>query len=105
MAEYNWCRITGRSMEPEFSMGDEVLVVSVPVEDIRPGDIVTFRWCGMLITHRIVRRVCREGEISFEEKADVDVRTNSLPTQNIVGRGMSGRIKKVSLCKERILIK
>lgn len=59
--EYRWYKITGRSMEPQFSVGDEVLVESVPVESIRPGNIVTFLRDGMLITHRIVRKVYREG--------------------------------------------
>lgn len=86
IAKYSWYEITGRSMEPEFSIGDQILVEHVRAEDINPGNIVTFKRYGELITHRVVRKIHRGSKILFDEKANVDIRTKRLLAEDIVGK-------------------
>lgn len=41
------------SMEPELKIGDVIIVKKCKSEDLKVGDIITFRSRGELITHRI----------------------------------------------------
>lgn len=45
--------VTSGSMEPELEAGDLLLARSVPVEELRPGDIVTVPVGDGLLTHRV----------------------------------------------------
>lgn len=60
-AEYRWLPFTfltveTGSMEPELSAGDLVIDMDVPYEQIRTGDIVTFRQADAFVTHQVIRR-------------------------------------------------
>ena len=46
----------GESMRPFLGEGDEVVVTPVAVEDIRLGDVVTYRYGDKFPTRRLVRR-------------------------------------------------
>ena len=46
----------GRSMRPFLRDGDELIVTPVQAEDIRPGDIVTYRFEDKFPTRRVVAR-------------------------------------------------
>ena len=47
----------GESMRPFLGEGDEVLVTPVAVEDIRLGDVVTYRHNDKFPTRRLIRRM------------------------------------------------
>ena len=47
-------RTVGRSMVPTLMSGDEIVVASVPVEALRPGDLILFQGVRELVCHRLV---------------------------------------------------
>jgi len=54
------------SMEPTFSTGDMIIIH--PQREYRPGDVVTFRSEGELVTHRIIS----ESKEGFTVKGDAN---------------------------------
>lgn len=56
---YQVFRVSSESMEPELMVGDVILVKEATVEDIKKGDIVTYKgeedtFSGKLITHKML---------------------------------------------------
>jgi signal peptidase len=53
---YRMFMVLSGSMEPEYPEGSVVFTRETPVEEIAPGDVITFysRTLGELITHRVV---------------------------------------------------
>ena len=60
--------VASDSMVPAFSRGD--LVVTKPVQQLRVGDVVTFRKYNQLVTHRIVAEGRAPG--TFETRGDAN---------------------------------
>ena len=56
---YQVFRVSSESMEPELMVGDVILVKEATVEDIKKGDIVTYKgeegtFAGKMITHKML---------------------------------------------------
>lgn len=61
------------SMEPEIMPGDLILTRTIASEDIKVGDVVTFRSDKTTtVSHRVIK-VSTEGGLSFETKGDANV--------------------------------
>lgn len=64
--------LTG-SMQPALIPGDMIVIRGRAAEDIRPGDVVTYRVGGdTLVTHRVTEVVEQDGEIRFRTKGDAN---------------------------------
>jgi len=80
------------SMEPLLSPGDVIFVDAVRPEDVRVGDVVTFRATlrpdAPLVTHRVIRIVEGERGLAFETQGDA----NDAPDAQLVqARQLVGR--------------
>lgn len=64
--------LTG-SMSPSINPGDIIIDKKIDAKAIKEGDIITFRASSnVLITHRIVEVISKDGEISFKTKGDAN---------------------------------
>ncbi len=80
--------LTG-SMAPKINPGDMIIDKSVNPESIKVGDVVTYRVnSNMLITHRVIEIVNKEGKSAFKMKGDANnVEDNNLVTEEqLIGR-------------------
>jgi signal peptidase len=75
---YRTYTIEGRSMQPTLALGTEIVLLPARADQLRVGDIVTFRRPGAtdeVVTHRIVAIENSRGRRSFVTKGDA----NTLP--------------------------
>lgn len=76
------------SMEPELKVGGVVVNHSVPVEEIKVGDVITFYspLNGKLTSHRVI--AVENSPLYFQTKGDAneDADPFILPAQNVVGK-------------------
>ena len=74
--------VVGGSMEPTIHRGSVIFDEIVPVEDLRPGDVITFVPPGHTTpsTHRIVsRELDAEGSWLFRTKGDANAAQDAQP--------------------------
>lgn len=64
------------SMEPEYPVGSLIYVRSVDPGELKPGDVITYRQNGTLVTHRILE-VTSEGR--FRTKGDANNTADASP--------------------------
>jgi signal peptidase len=80
------------SMEPAIGTGDVVIVTRVRAEELRIGDVVTFRdpaRVGVLITHRVRGIRAMDHQLQVETRGDA----NTGSEQWVIGRdGTVGRV-------------
>ena len=69
--------VSSGSMEPELPVGSVVYTAPVEPEEIRAGDIITFRRAGGAVTHRVTENRREERELS--SKGDANAREDPLP--------------------------
>ena len=88
---YQAAVITGGSMEPAIHLGSLTVSQPVAADDLRPGDIVTFRREGASVdlTHRIVSIDQADGKRAFTTKGDA----NDSPDPTAITFG--GEVNKV----------
>lgn len=72
--------IVSESMEPTFYKEDLVVVKKCKLEDLKKGDIITFREEDRTISHRIVEITKEKGEVKFITKGD----NNDIPDKDAV---------------------
>jgi signal peptidase I len=76
LAGYRPVVVYSGSMEPTLAVGSLALVESVPAEEVRVGDVLTFadpNQPGRLVTHRVVETVERpEGGLAYRTKGDAN---------------------------------
>lgn len=64
--------LTG-SMSPHINPGDIIIDKKINTEDIRLGDIVTYRVnSAMLVTHRVINVLNKDDKLTFETKGDAN---------------------------------
>ena len=78
------------SMEPELKVGSLVVACPVEPDEVRIGDIITFRPVSVgedLITHRVIG-MGYSSSLYFETKGDAADRPDpfTVPAQNLVGK-------------------
>lgn len=76
------------SMSPEISAGDMVAVKKVNPQDIREGDIISYRRGREYVTHRVVGIASENSRISFMTKGDAndDKDAETIASENLVGK-------------------
>lgn len=77
-------RLKGVSMYPLLREGkDEVILAACPAEELRPMDVVLFRYHGVHVLHRIIRRdgemLTMQGDGSFSARETCAV-------EDVIGR-------------------
>lgn len=77
-------RLKGVSMYPLLREGkDEVILAACPSEELRPMDVVLFRYHGVHVLHRIIRRdgemLTMQGDGSFSARETCAV-------EDVIGR-------------------
>lgn len=87
---YRLCFIRSGSMEPAVKVGSAVLVQPRAAEDIRAGDIITFRSAssGAFITHRVDHIDAGNG-LLFYTKGDANNVQDPMP---VMGRQLVGKV-------------
>ena len=80
--------IVSESMEPTFYKNDLAIVKSCNTEELKVGDIITFKQEDRVISHRISEIVKEKGEEQFVTKGDNNEVADIEPvdTQNIYGK-------------------
>lgn len=62
--------VVSGSMEPNIEIGDYIFVKSVDTEDIKVGDVISFRSGNSVVTHRVEEIINDNGEIKYKTKGD-----------------------------------
>lgn len=57
-------------MEPNINIGDIVIVKDTQKEELKEGDIISFRQGQSVITHRISEIISNNGEVEYKTKGD-----------------------------------
>ena len=83
--------VYGGSMAPFLRLGDVAVIQPASPEDLRVGDIVTYRSPTnprALVTHRIMRIKTQDGALAFETKGDASPNVDywSVSGDTVVGR-------------------
>lgn len=77
--------ILSGSMEPEINTGDLAIVRSAKSDDIKVGDIITFKYDGKVVTHRVVEK----NEEGFITKGD---NNNASDNEIVRGEDLIGKV-------------
>lgn len=62
--------IISGSMLPEIEVGDIVITKDVEQEELKEGDIISFRHGQSVVTHRILQKVIVNDEVQYKTKGD-----------------------------------
>ena len=62
--------IVSESMEPTINKNDVIFIKEVPKEDLKIGDVISFKVGNYINTHRILRIEEKNGEIVYITKGD-----------------------------------
>jgi signal peptidase I len=81
-----WLIIVSGSMAPLIQAGDQILVKKIAPSQIQLGDIITFWQGNILVTHRVIRRQTKSGNICFVEKGDANANYSWIDAQSIIGK-------------------
>ena len=85
--------VASGSMAPTVPVGAMVVIEPVEIEEILPGDIITFQSPEMMdtvVTHRVIEVSVMGGERAFRTQGDAneDPDLNLLPASKVLGRVM-----------------
>jgi signal peptidase I len=86
--------VVGGSMEPTIHRGSVIFDEVVPVEDLRPGDVITYVPPGRDTpsTHRIIsRELDAQGSWRFRTKGDANPQPDAVPF--VLERPVQARVK------------
>lgn len=77
IAGYSVMTVVSPSMEPEYKIGDIVIIKKTNVSELAKGDVITFSSLdpdlqGGAVTHRINNIIEEKGRIKFETKGDAN---------------------------------
>jgi signal peptidase I len=81
-----WLRILSGSMSPLIQSGDQIFIEKVTPSKIYIGDIITFWKGNVLVTHRVIRKVRKEGDIYFIERGDRYLRHSLVASRSLMGK-------------------
>jgi signal peptidase I len=101
-------RPTGSSMYPVIVTGDK-LRISPPVE-LHKGDIILFRSGDLMVCHRIIRILRKDGKISYQTRGDSYLSSDeAVSAERVVGkvtridRGVCSPARKILLLMNPVL--
>ena len=80
-------------MVPTLEPGDEIVVQHADFDEIRRGDLVTFKVGPEVVTHRVIKRIEKDGSLLFLQKGDNGPRTLPLPAECAIGKVIEIRLR------------
>lgn len=86
-------KTTGLSMVPTIEPDDEILLRHTALDEIKRGDLVTFKVGPEVVTHRVIKRIEKNGRVSLLQKGDSGPRCFPLPAECVVGKVAEIRLK------------
>ena len=83
--------VLGAAVQPALSVGGAAVTRPVNPEDIKGGDIITYRSPGegsKLVSHRVIEVVGQGSTLSFHTKGDANEEPDAylVPAQSVTGR-------------------
>lgn len=76
------------SMEPNYPTGSLIAVKEIEVEELKEGDVITYKLSGTTIaTHRIVEVLDEDNSLKFRTKGDANEDADASPViaENVIG--------------------
>ena len=80
-------------MVPTLEPGDEIVVRHADFDEIRRGDLVTFKVGPEVVTHRVIKRIEKDGSLLLLQKGDNGPRTFPLPAECAIGKVIEIRLR------------
>ena len=90
-----WLIIISGSMAPLIQIKDQILIKRTTASQVYIGDIITFWQENILVTHRVIRKFTKGGNIYFVEKGDANTNYSWVDAQSMIGKVI--KIKKGEL--------
>ena len=87
-----WLIIISGSMAPLIQIKDQIFIKRTAPSRLHIGDIITFWQGNILVTHRVIRKFTKGGNIYFVEKGDANTNYSQVDSQSIIGKVI--KIKK-----------
>lgn len=85
--------IVSGSMEPDYNIGDMVIVKEVEENNLEVGDIISYRDGQKVVTHRIVKRDIENGNVRYVTKGDHNnVEDNIILTMDSIEGKVIGKL-------------
>jgi len=81
-----WLQILSGSMAPLIQKWDRIYVEKVDLSKIHRGDIITFWRSGVLITHRVIKKMQHGDEMSFVERGDQYFTHSIISSSSVIGK-------------------
>lgn len=101
VAGYSIMSVLTGSMEPNYNIGDIVIIKKTNTDELKVKDVITFYSSdpdmnGKIVTHRINDIINENGRLEFETKGDNNqaVDTENVPEDKVIGK-VQGRIPYV----------
>lgn len=76
--------ILSGSMEPEIKTGDLVIVKSANFNQVEVGDVITFKYEGNIVTHRVIDKT-EEGFMTKGDNNNIED-TEIVSSDNLIGK-------------------
>lgn len=77
---YKFMAVLSGSMSPTFNVYDLIIDKTTNIDDLKAGDVITFRESNLLVTHRISKVENKAGKKSFITRGDA----NNIEDQAVV---------------------
>jgi signal peptidase I len=82
-----WLTILSGSMAPLIQIGDQIFIKKIKdPSHIHLGDIITFWQGNILVTHRVIRKFTKNGNMYLIEKGDANVNYSCVDAQSTIGK-------------------
>lgn len=81
-----WFRIVSGSMQPLIEVQDRILAERVGPSEVRPGDIILFKNCHVLVTHRVIRIFKQAGKTVVLQKGDAGGSVGIIASESVLGK-------------------
>ena len=81
-----WLIIISGSMAPLIQIKDQIFIKRTAPSHLHIGDIITFWQENILVTHRVIRRHTKSGNVYFVEKGDANANYSWVEAKSIIGK-------------------
>ncbi len=85
--KYKMIAVASGSMKPTYDRGDAIIYEKDKPKDIKVGDVLAFRYKGLIVTHRVVAKYNSKNTISFRTKGDANKDNDAflVPEEDVLG--------------------
>jgi signal peptidase len=70
--------LTG-SMRPYLEPGDMIIDKAIDADEVKVGDVLTYRLGSSIVTHRVTEIIAKDGNLLFETRGDANNTDDSRP--------------------------